>query len=463
MIFNLRARTSFILVPLLFFSMSVAHGEELVYHVAPFEADITIPIGHACMGGGVADATEIVDPLYAKGFVLLGTEKPIVFVVLDWCQVNNDSFERWRDILAESAGTSPQRVMLSTVHQHDAPICDLTAQKMLDEYGMKGANCDAEFHETAVQRTAAAIREAIKSPRQVTHIGLGQAEVDRVACNRRVVSPEGHISWNRGSASGDIYGAPVGEIDPLVKTISLWDGDTPVLAWHTYAVHPMSYYGNGSVSADFVGMARDRLQKETPEVFQIYVTGCAGDTTVGKWNEGAPKENRPILADRLYQGMRAAWDATKTRPLGPIEFRCAELLLPPRDEGIFTIYAMKRILADEKESRWSRVSAALGLSWRKRIETPIDVPCLSFADGAAMHVILPSEAFVGYQLTAQKLAPESFVAVAGFGDGVLGYVPTDQCWKDGYDDHYCWVAPMTERLIVAAMAEAMGVAVTDTE
>ena len=37
------------------------------FRVATFEADITIPIGHACMGGGVADAREIVDPLFGQG------------------------------------------------------------------------------------------------------------------------------------------------------------------------------------------------------------------------------------------------------------------------------------------------------------------------------------------------------------------------------------------------------------
>ena len=63
------------------------------FRVATFEADITIPIGHACMGGGVADAKEIVDPLFAKGFVLIGTGEPIVVVALDWCQVNNDSYD----------------------------------------------------------------------------------------------------------------------------------------------------------------------------------------------------------------------------------------------------------------------------------------------------------------------------------------------------------------------------------
>jgi hypothetical protein len=96
----------------------VAVAARGAFRVAPFEADITIPIGHACMGGGVADAKEIVDPLFAKGFVLLGAGEPVVVVALDWCQCNNDSYDRWREALAEAAGTSLKRVMLATVHQH---------------------------------------------------------------------------------------------------------------------------------------------------------------------------------------------------------------------------------------------------------------------------------------------------------------------------------------------------------
>ncbi len=429
--------------------------------VATFEADITVPIGHACMGGGVADAKEIVDPLFAKGFVLRRDSAdpafpPVVVLALDWCQCNNDSYDRWRDVLAEAAGTTRQRVLLATVHQHDAPICDLAAQRLLDQYGLKGWNCDPEFHERAVQRVAEALRQSLAQPRRVTHVGIGQGKVERVASNRRVVTPEGKVHWGRGSASGDLYGAPEGEIDPWLKTISLWDGDRPVVAWSCYAVHPMSYYGRGGVSADFPGLARARRQKDDPSVFQVYFTGCAGDTTVGKYNTGAP-ENRPALADRLYQGMVAAWNDTKRRPIDAVAFRLAELHLPPRDAGNFTVEAMQRILADPKATRWQRISAALGLSWRQRVAAgrPIDVPCLDFNHGTVQFVIMPAESFVGYQLAAQRLRPDSFVVVAGFGDGAPGYIPTDQCWKDGYHDDYCWVAPMTEKAMVEALARAM--------
>lgn len=427
------------------------------FRVATFEADITIPIGHACMGGGVADAKEIVDSLYARGFALLGAGEPIVVVSLDWCQVNNDSHDRWRDVLAEAAVTKRERVMLATVHQHDAPICDLTAQRLLDEHGLKGWNCDPVFHEQAVQRTAAALARALESPRRVTHIGFGQAMLTQLASNRRIVRPDGKITWERGSSSGNIYDAPAGEIDPWLKTISFWAGDQALLAWSCYAVHPMSYYGKGGVSADFPGLARARRQADDPTVFQVYFTGCAGDVTTGKYNAGSAT-NRAVLADRLYQGMVAAWQATKREPLRSVVFRVARLNLPARDTGKFTVEAMQATLANTNATRWQRISAALGLSWRQRVERgqPIDLPCLDFNDGHALFAILPAESFVGYQLAAQRLRPDSFVMVAGFGEGAPGYIPTDQCWRDGYTDDYCWVKPMTEKLMLEALTEAMG-------
>ena len=44
----------------------------------------------------------------------------------------------------------------------------------------------------------------------------------------------------------------------------------------------------------------------------------------------------------------------------------------------------------------------------------------------------------------------------GFGDGAPGYIPTDQCWKDGYQDEYCWVPPLTEAAILEALRQAFG-------
>jgi len=52
-----------------------------------------------------------------------------------------------------------------------------------------------------------------------------------------------------------------GTIDPILKTLSFWKWRYSLL-WPSRltATHPMSYYGQRGVSADFVGMARKLRQ-----------------------------------------------------------------------------------------------------------------------------------------------------------------------------------------------------------
>src|SRR3954447_22775705 len=52
------------------------------YLLTPFSADVTPPLGHPCMGGGIAPARTIGDRLEAIGFVLEGgtLSSPVVLV-----------------------------------------------------------------------------------------------------------------------------------------------------------------------------------------------------------------------------------------------------------------------------------------------------------------------------------------------------------------------------------------------
>src|SRR5262249_9758553 len=144
--------------------------------------------------------------------------------------------------------------------------------------------------------------------------------------------------FGRTSATRDpkVREQPEGTIDPWLKTLSFWDGDKALAALSCYATHPMSYYGKGEVSADFVGLARKRRQADDPKAFQFYVSGCSGNVTAGKYNDGSP-DNRPVLADRIYQGMTAAWKATKKQPLEKVAYHTVSLRLEPRGGKGFTV------------------------------------------------------------------------------------------------------------------------------
>lgn len=450
-----RISRSFISVlAILSFAGSLAAAE---FSIATFTADVTVPKDHGMMGG-YWKSTSVADPLFAKGVVLIGGEKPVVFVSVDWCEIRNEAFDRWRDVLAQAAGTTRERVLVSSIHQHDAPVADIGAQKILEERGLEGSVCHIKFHETAVQRVGKAVREEMRNRQRVTHIGLGQAKVKEISSNRRYLLPDGTPAFNRGSAASKnvlAREAPEGTIDPWLKTLSFWDGDRPVAALSGYATHPMSYYRTGAVSADFPGDARARRQRETPDCLQVYFSGASGNVTAGKYNDGS-RANRAVLAGKLYDGMAAAWKATKRVPLEKVDFRNEKVRLEPRNHEHFTVAAYEETLQPGKDP-WKQCLAAMGLNWRRRADAgqKIDVPVIDL--GAAQLLLLPGEIYVEYQLAAQRINPDAFVLVAGYGEGATGYIPTEKHWeeKDTNLGDWCWVHPGAEKPLLDAIRRVL--------
>ena len=281
----------------------------------------------------------------------------------DWCEIRNGAYDQWREALAVAAGTTRQRVLVSSLHQHDAPVTDRDAAKLLKSVGLVGELYDEVFHDDAVARVAAALAASLDDAKQITHLGMGQAKVARIASNRRVVMPDGRVAFSRGSRSGANQfhsSAPEGEIDPFLKTISFWQNDQPLLALHAYATHPMSYYGAGEVTSDFVGLARDRRQRDDFSVKQIYVSGCSGDVTAGKYNDGSP-DSRLALTQRLYDGMVAAWSNTRRVPLEKISFRNTQFELEFHPKPSLTETTLSDVLADPTKTVETRILAAMGI------------------------------------------------------------------------------------------------------
>jgi hypothetical protein len=425
-----------------------------------FSADVTIPIGHPCMGGGIAPARIVVDPLEAIGFVLAGgtLTKPIVFVSVDWCEIRNDTYDAWRSELAAVAGTDPERVLVTAIHQHDAPVVDIEAQRLLEARHAAGAVCDIAFATASIGPVATALATTLERPgRRVTHVGTGKAMVDQVSSNRRYVRSDGSIAYDRTSASHDpeAHAAPEGLIDPRLRTLSLWDDDQPLLALSSYAVHPMSYYGTGEVSADFIGIARRARQRILPEVAQVYASGCSGNVTAGKYNDGA-RSNRAVLAARIEGAMAEAWAGTQRQPLESAAFRSIPLRFEPRTGAGHTPADLEARLANDADP-FDQCLAALAVSWQERTRAgrPIDLPVLEL--GPAVLALLPGEAYVEYQLLAQSRRPDAFVMALGYGESATGYIPTSLQIAENDENlgDWYWVSETAEQVLSDGLREAL--------
>jgi hypothetical protein len=423
-------------------------------HLATFSCDVTPPLGHPLCGGWIEPVRAIDDPLRALGVVLLGGESPVVLCAVDWCGIRNDAHLAWRQAIAKAAHTTPERVAVQCVHPHNAPFADLEAQKRLQAVAGAPPSLDLVFFARVVERVAAAIKTALARTTPFTHIGIGQAKVEQVASNRRVLGANGKVKYTRTSATRDpkARAEPEGLIDPWLKTIGFWNDKKPLAALHYYATHPMSYYGDGRVSSDFCGLARDK-RAEQEKVFQAYFTGCAGNVTAGKYNDGA-KANRAILRDRMLAGMKAAWKAMKTHEIKKWSWRVERLSLLPRKEKSFGEEASKKVLEDPKAGKAQRGNAAFQLGWLKRLGRPIDVTSLDLGQALVLH--LPGEPFIEYQLAAKQMRKDRFVCVAGYGDGGPGYIPVDSAFLEGgYEPTVALAAPC-EKLIKRVIGKALG-------
>ncbi len=426
-------------------------------HLATFRTDASPPPGHPLCGGWIAPVSGQDDPQWLRGVVLMGAGLPIVVAALDWTGVLNDCHRQWTEALALAAHTTPDRVALHCVHQHNAPFVDRHGDALLQRLGAGTRIYDPAFFAALVHRSAADLRASLDTAQPVSHVRYGAAQVEQVASNRRVLGPDGKIQFTRTSATTDpvARAAPEGLIDPWLRSIAFCRGDRPLARLYAYTTHPMSYYGDGQVTSDFVGLARDRRDREEPGTLHLYLTGAAGDITAGKYNNGS-KPNRVVLANRVHSAMLAADRIadTASRPLDRIDWRTAPIRFAPRAD--LDRDQLEAIVANDHESTANRHRAAMACGWLARLETDrpillgrLDLPGVTL-------LCLPAETFVSYQLEAQAIDPETPLLTAAYGDGGPWYIPLRRSFDEGgYEPSVALVSQDTEPLYRQAIAELL--------
>ncbi|GAB5562377.1 MAG: hypothetical protein SynsKO_40240 [Synoicihabitans sp.] len=392
--------------------------------IAPFRFDVTPPLGHALLGGLVPSAGAIDDQLEAIGYVLLSNEAPIVVCVLDWAGLMNSAHHKFRTALATAAGTTPDRVALHCVHQHNAPfVCEETRIRLAQLPGLPPV-FDPGFFQVCLQRGQEAIRAALAQSTPVTHIGHGSAPVHHVASNRRMHrNSHGRVLAMRGSSCTDpeLIDQPEGEIDPDLQTIAFFSGAKKIVSAYTYATHPMSFYRDGRVTSDFCGLARKQRQREDPQCTYLYFTGCAGNIAAGKYNDGTPAA-REELTRRMHAAMIRSDSDLSPEPLDNVAW--LQTPLPTSSRSVPTVEELGSTVSGPEADWVGQILRAYWESWHDRVRNhgTLDLSCLRLNDISILH--LPGEPFIDFQLHARGLRPDKPVITIGYSDGGPWYIPT---------------------------------------
>jgi hypothetical protein len=424
--------------------------------LATFDIDATPPVGSDMAYDPVTNKWEL--SLRGRGVVLLGAGDPIVLCALDWIGIANEGQDAFRSALAGAAGTSTNRIAVHTLHQHDAPDCDFSAERILKDAGMGARQYEGSFQRQVITNLETAVREALPRAQAVTHLGLGEAAIEKVASSRRVMGDDGKVRAVRytSCANPELRAAPEGTIDPIVSLVSFWNEDRPLAVLSYYATHPQSYYRTGMPNPDFPGIARFLRQLAVPSALHVHFNGAGGNIGAGKYNDGSPT-NRLALAERVADGMRRAWEKTKREPItaGAVRWTVESVALPSSKH--LSVETLEGELKD-RDPKLVMQGDASRLAWLRRCRAghKIDVTCLKLGRARILH--LPGELFVEYQLAAKAQRPELFVAMAAYGDYAPWYIGTAIAYEQGgyeTEPRSSNVAPEVEGVLIGAIRKLL--------
>lgn len=398
-------------------------------------------------------------PLSCRGVVIVGAGQPIVLIAVDWLGIANDGHEEFRERVAAAIGSQAERISLHTLHQHDAPRCDLGAMRLLEQAGATKQYYDRMLWQRVLENTIVEVGRAIRDAQPFDQVGYGEGEVQDVASNRRLLDANGKVAVTRFTATRDVAvrAMPTGTIDPKLRMISFWNDSKPLVALTYYATHPQSYYRTGKANPDFPGLARNSFAKKIG-LPVVHFNGAGGNIGAGKWNDGSV-ENRAVLADKVAAGMQKAWEATERSRVSTSEVEWSSVPIRLQPASHLQRSALEATVADANADPSVRLNSAEHLSYLNRYERggAIQIGRLKLAETQILH--MPGELFVEYQLAAAAMVPNGQVAMAAYGDYGTAYIGTAIGYQQGgYEtsNRATCVGPGAEGVLVGAMQKLLG-------
>lgn len=412
-----------------------------------FRVDVTPPVGERI----AYDITEKPGtPIYVSGIVLDDGTTRSAWISCDFIYLCGENVEQWRSSFAKIIGCPSDNIFLHSVHQHDTPLIypqmygpsDVKPPSTRPMTSASKSYCDSTL--AAVSDTIA--KAVAESWTPVAKVYTAEQRVGQLGAARSLVDEKGVCVGVRFSTcrNDKLREWPVGEIDTILRTICFEGKDgKKFVALHFYATHPMASYLRKMVGPDVPGFAVQYAQKHTPELMHIYFNGCGGNVTFGKYNLTGDQAAIESLGTRMGKAMLLNLDLLQERPIGPIRFIRSTLDVP---------FDLKRFNLPNTSLRRKTALRTLD-HWKKATVT-------RFSLGPEIHALSIGlgEVCVEYQLYAQSLVPDLFLATAAYVNGVYEYAPLAKVFVEGgceASEQYCPVTPEIEPRLKAAIRDVL--------
>jgi neutral ceramidase len=373
--------------------------------------DITPPAGTKVVGH-VREVVGVRDPIRAAVLLLDDGTTKAALVTFDLLNVPPEMTSTVREAIGAASGTPAGNIMVAVSHNHSGPGWAQNpgwARKVVADIG------------EATGRAAGAMRPV--------SVGYGEGRIDFNIQRRKVVDGRAVVRLN-----------PDGPCDHRVKVLRFDDGASadPVAVLMHAVCHPCVFTwgdqwtpphpkGFPRMTADFPGEAKAFVEKVYgPNTTALFLQGCAGDI-------------RPNLPGEPYR----CGDEADIRWCG-------------RDLGCAAVKAADRALVREELARRPKaypVRCATKVVTLPAFKAGETVRCelQALKVGPYLFLTLPGEPFVEYGFRLERaIADRAVPIVVGYANGNIGYICTDQAFREGgYEPNNSRSGPGAEDVLVA--------------
>ena len=381
----------------------------------------------AIVNGGFLrrDAVEVLDPLYAKAFVLDDGATRIALCVVDSCMMPRDLLDRAKAVASERTGIPTDRMLISATHTHSAPAA----------MGCLGCPADADYAAALPDKIARAI---IDADSRLAPARIGWAVVDdrsHTQCRRWIYRadrmpsdpfglPSVRANMHPGHRNPDTIG-PSGPVDPALTVIALRTLDgAPLGVLANYSMH---YYGSEAASADYFGrFARTfaELAGGGPEFVVAMSQGTSGDM---QWMDyAAPSVERDLnaYADAVARVAFEAFESILDADPNPLAMSETTLTLRrrlPDDDRLAWARTVREQMAVEGPSSIAEVYALEQFHLIDDPERELKLQAIRIGDLGI--TAIPNEVYAISGLAIKAASPLPTTVTLELANGAEGYIP----------------------------------------
>ncbi|MFC1461112.1 hypothetical protein ACFLQR_01160 [Verrucomicrobiota bacterium] len=412
-----------------------------------FIVDCTPPVGCGVLFGIIDATTSVRDPLLLRGFVLDDEGYRCLIATMDFCGLMNSAYDDLVRTLAKAANAPEERVIIHCIHQHDAPLLNYEIEAYL--------NCETypmQWWTDVLKKCAQSAAECLDRMVTISSLGYNETRLHGYASNRRILGFDGKVVGMRFSKCSDtsLRNKPVGVIDPMLRTVAFKDSSGKIAgSLSFYATHPQVSNGRNMYSADAPGEALNLLEGHLCDGLHGFFTGAGGNVTAGKYSSATDKEGNLLMFGKiLADGISLNLGAMKWEDARELHWHSAEFPFPAQQM--------------DKDKLLSQINDE-SISHQERLRTAVLLTCLEYEKNTSYHMsllrmgsvkmlFLPGELFVEYQLYAQSLIPDEFLAVASNCSDNFLYLPLAKHFEErGYEFSFCWCTTDFERRFKKAL------------